>query len=201
MKKEKEISRLNELRNHYSEDFIDDIIIIANDRVKAMDANKYDEIENKYQAELKDWESKEKQRKNDYEKECQEIRDNWPKLQEKIKEAWDEKKRVEENNKRVTDEYNQAKSSYENELHRLNDQVASHRYEITKLTGIFKRKQCEEINSKISALESRISMLKVPQMSDFGAIMTVSKENATITNKYNLSYINEPLCQTADYLR
>lgn len=178
----------------YSKEGLEEIIELANARIKEIVGDELDQIEAKYQAELKAWEDTENAKKAAYEKECQEIKENWPTKRIEIQNAWKaecerltaeynakkseydaEKARVEANNNKIRNMYNQAKTDFENELKRIDSQISSMRTELTGL-GLFKGKQKEALSQNIAVLESKKNAMVAPVLATFGSLMSLPQE-------------------------
>lgn len=193
-KLQKEENRVSEIKKKYSKEELEEIIELANARIKEIVGDELDQIEAKYQAELKAWEDTENAKKAAYEKECQEIKENWPAKRVEIQNAWKaececltaeynakkseydaEKARVEANNNKIRNMYNQAKTDYENELKRIDSQISSMRTELAGL-GLFKGKQKEALSQNIAVLESKKNAMVAPVLATFGSLMSLPQE-------------------------
>ena len=193
-KLQEEENRVSEIKKKYSKEGLEEILELANAHVKEIVGDELDQIEAKYQAELKEWEDAENAKKAAYEKECQEIKENWPAKRAEIQNAWKtecerltaeynakkseydaEKARVEANNNHVRNMYNQAKSDYENEIKRIDSQISSMRTELAGL-GLFKGKQKEALNQNIAILESKKNAMVAPVLASFGSLVTLPQE-------------------------
>ena len=195
-KLQEEENRVSEIKKKYSKEGLEEIIELANARIKEIVGDELDQIEAKYQAELKAWEDTENAKKAAYEKECQEIKENWPAKRIEIQNAWKaecerltaeynakkseydaEKARVEANNNKIRNMYNQAKTDYENELKRIDSQISSMRTELAGL-GLFKGKQKEALNQNIAVLESKKNAMVAPILATFGSLMYIQEMEA-----------------------
>lgn len=193
-KLQEEENRVGEIKKKYSKEGLEEILDLANSHVKEIVGDELNQIEAKYQAELKKWEDAENAKKAAYEKECQEIKASWPTKRVEIQNAWKaecerltaeynakkseydaEKARVEANNNQVRNAYNQAKADYENEINRIDSQISSMRTELAGL-GLFKGKQKEALNQNIAVLESKKNAMVAPALAVFGSLMTLPQE-------------------------
>lgn len=193
-KLQEEENRVCEINKKYSKEGLEEILDLANAHVKEIVGDELDPIEAKYQAELKEWENTENAKKVAYEKECQDIKENWPTRRVEIQDEWKaecerltaeynakkaeydaEKARVEANNNEVRNLYNQAKVDYENELKQIDSQISSMRTELAGL-GFFKGKQKEALNQNIAMLESKKNSMVAPVLASYGSLMTLPQE-------------------------
>lgn len=193
-KLQEEENRVSEIKKKYSREGLEEIIELANAHVKEIVGDEFDQIEAKYQAELKVWEDAENAKKIAYAKECQEIKENWPTKRVEIQNAWKaeserltaeynakkseydaEKARVETNNNHVRNLYNQAKTDYENELKQIDLQISNMRIKLAGL-GLFKGKQKEALNQNIAVLESKKNAMVAPVLATFGSLITLPQE-------------------------
>lgn len=193
-KLQEEKIRVGEIKKKYSKEGLEEILDLANSHVKEIVGDELDQIEAKYQSELKAWEDAENAKKAAYEKECQEIKENWPAKRVEIQNAWKaecehmtaeynakkseydaEKARVEANNNHVRNLYNQAKTDYENKISVIESQISSMRTELAGL-GLFKGKQKQVLNQNIAALESKKNAIVAPVLATYGNLMDLPQE-------------------------
>lgn len=179
---EEESRLIDEKKMLLSEEGLSGIIAEANDKVKTIMG--YDEIESEFQEKLKKWQKNEIKKMKDWEKECNYIKENWSTIRAEVQERWKkeceriqteyqveyalyqaEKAEVDEYNQRIESQFQQEKQAYENERSSLQTEISRKRMELTNLTGLFKGKQREELNSSINILEMRLGSLKLPVLS------------------------------------
>ena len=192
-KMQEENNRINAIKREHSKEGMEELLEQANARVKSIVGDKLDQVEAKFQAEIKAWKVAENAKQDAYKKECQVIKENWPAKRIEIQNTWkaecdrltteykkkkaeyDSKKAyVEANNERVRSSYNQAKEEYEKETNYLHSQINNMKKELAGL-GLFKGKQKEALKQKINMLEAKKNALTVPVQKAYGSILLMPK--------------------------
>ena len=195
-----ENNRINAIKKKrfYSKERMEELLERANVKVKSIVGDEIDQIEAKYQAKYKAWEDAENAKQTAYEKECRNIKENWPTMRVEIQNEWKaeckrlkaeyntkkaeyntEKAHVEAYNKNIRDTYNHAKEDYENEIKEIDSQISGLKAERAGL-GLFKLKQKAELSRNINVLETKKNNLTVPVLAAFGSLQSLPKEPETL---------------------
>lgn len=158
--KQEENKRVDEIKRIYSKEGLVEILKEANSRIRDIVGDEFDQVEEKYQKELKEWKEKEAKKQDAYEKECQKIKENWPTKRVEIQNNW--KAECD----RLTNEYNEAKEKYENEKNETDKEISNLKMELSRC-GLFQVKQKTILKEKIEELEKKKSVkmedLQLPQ--------------------------------------
>ncbi|WP_026836071.1 DUF6273 domain-containing protein [Eubacterium xylanophilum] len=190
----KEKERYDEIRKEYSKEGLEDILEIANEYVKERLGDEYNQIEKKYQEDLKIWEETEEKKQLAYENECCDIRENWPAIRIERQNAWKtecerltaeynqkkaeydiERNRVDAHNKDVQNAFKHAKDAYDNEINKIDLKIDGLREEIAGLS-LLKIKKKNALKKDIDVLESKKKAMLPPVLNSYGKLMALPSE-------------------------